>query len=494
MELLRLSGIVKSFSSNAVRALDGADFDLKSGEVHALVGENGAGKSTLAKVACGLLIPDAGTIAVRGSAAAFKSHRDAERAGIGLVPQYSMLAPGLTVAENLALGHEPRRFGAFFDRRKAEYDAAMLADRYGFAVDPRAVVASLGPAERREAEILRAMARGADVLILDEPTSILSEEEARALFALIGRLKAAGAGVVYISHRAKEILDLADRVSVLRNGRSVASVDAASLDECSLAELIIPTGACRADRRGETKPGEPVLELRGARLGPDLAVDLCVRSGEAVGVVALAGNYLDALEELASGLRPAAPGTALLLGRDLAAWPPHELYQKAMAYLPTERESRALSMRSAVEDSLLAKRLYSYTPLSYASKRRPRAEARALADGVALRGRLSGPVEALSGGNRQRLVLARELDGEPKLVLACNPAQGLDPGGRSLVMRRLAELRASGSAVLLLTQDPDDLAELADRSFALYRGRLAELKPESLNEGSLAGHLTGALR
>ncbi|HAE20795.1 MAG TPA: D-xylose ABC transporter ATP-binding protein [Spirochaetaceae bacterium] len=497
MEVLGLRGIHKFFPSTATQALRGADFSLLAGEVHALVGENGAGKSTLARIACGLLAPDRGSLFVRSAPRAFKSHRDAEQAGIGYVPQYSMLAPGLTVAQNLSLGHEPRRFGFLYDGAKALYEAAMLGERYGFSVDPAALVADLGPAQRREAEILRAMARGAHILILDEPTSILSEAEAKALFALIERLTKAGAGVVYISHRAKEILDIADRVTVLREGQSIATVAAGGLDECALAELIITTGSCASDRRHETEPGRPVLELRGAALGGEagdsgMAVDLVVRAGEAVGVAALAGNYLDELEEVAVGLRVAERGQVLLLGKDLSSYDPALLYTKLLAYLPTDREGRGLSGRSTLQDNLLAKRLSSYSFAAFALQRAPTRDAAGLAAVFKVKGRLCRPADSLSGGNRQRMVAARELEGNPALIVAANPAQGLDPGGRARIMRRLAELRAGGAALLILSNDPEDLAELADRSFALYRGRLSPLAPEELDTRSLASLLTGA--
>ncbi|TFG83812.1 MAG: ATP-binding cassette domain-containing protein [Spirochaetales bacterium] len=492
MELLALKGIYKYFPSTGTRALIGADFSLEKGEIHALVGENGAGKSTLARVICGLVKPDAGAMAVRGRELSFRTHRDAEKAGIGLVPQHSMLAPGLTVAENLALGHEPRRFGLFFDARKARYEAAMLAERYGFSVNPAALVSSLGPSQRREAEILRAMARGAEILILDEPTSILSEVEAKVLFALIRRLTAAGAGVVYISHRVREILDLADRVTVLRNGKTMATTAADQLDESSLAELIIPMGAIASPRPDESRVGHPVLEIRGAQLGSSGGIDLVVRAGEAVGVVALAGNSLDALEDLVVGLTPSPPGSVLLLGKNLAYHDRGRLRTKLMAYLPTDREGRALSARSSVRKNILAGRLGEYGRIQYAMKKMPNADARAMTASFEVRGALNGPANALSGGNRQKLVAARELTKRPRLVVAANPAQGLDPASRALIFRRLAELRDQGAAILILSQDPDDLAEIADRAFALYRGMLTPIQDDKLGRPVLSALLTGA--
>ncbi len=492
MQLLACSGIHKRFPSTGTQALAGADFFLEKGEVHALVGENGAGKSTLARVVCGLLEPDAGTLSVDGRPVRFRSHRDAERSGIGLVPQHSMLAPGLTVAENLALGHEPRRGLAFFDGRRAVYEAAMLADRFGFSVPPDARVSDLGPSGRREAEILRAVARGSRVLVLDEPTSILSEEESSRLFALIRRLKDAGTGIVYISHRAREILELADRVTVLRDGRTLATVGARQLDECSLAELIIPTGACASEGGSRGSAAEPVLEFRGAMTAGGAGLDLTVRSGEIVGVAALEGNSLDELEDLAAGVTVPGARQLFLRGRELHGDGRDAAARREVAYLPTDREGRGLSARSPARDNLLASRLRGYSPRAYAGRKRPREDAAGLAAAFGIRGDLSRPADALSGGNRQRLVAARELDGRPGLVIAANPAQGLDPAARASVFRRLLELREQGSAVLLLSQDPLDLAELADRSFILYRGRLSPIPPEGLQEGRLSSLLTGA--
>lgn len=493
MELLRLEGIYKRFPSTGTQALAGAGFSLREGEVHALVGENGAGKSTLARVICGLLAPDAGTMYVHGKPVSFRTHRDAERAGIGLVPQHSMLAEGLTVAENLALGHEPRRFACVYDAGRAEYEAAMLAERFGFSVRPDARVSSLGPAEKREAEILRAMARGSSILVLDEPTSILSDDEANRLFGLIARLKAGGAGIVYISHRAREILSLADRVTVLRDGLSLATVQASQLDACSLAELIVPSGACVSDDKPARAFGGPVLEFLGVGTRAGAAIDLVVRSGEIVGVAALEGNALDSLEEMAVGLLPPREGKLLYMGEDLSASMAEAIRAGSVGYLPTDREGRGLSARSSARDNILAKSLRSFSRSEYATRSAPARRAAALAAAYSVRGDLSRPADSLSGGNRQRLVAARELDGERCLVIAANPVQGLDPQARSMVFKRLIELRDAGTAVLVLSRDPVDLAEVADRSFILYRGRLTPIASGELASGGLSTLLTGAV-
>lgn len=501
MELLGLAGIRKFFPSTGTLAVDEAAFSVHRGEVHALVGENGAGKSTLARIMCGLEKPDAGTLTVRGTQARFASHRDAERLGIGLVPQYSMLAANLSAAENIALGHEPLLAGLFYDRKKADYDLALLCGRYGFTLDPDLPVSALPNSQRREAEILRALARGADVFILDEPTSILAEHETEALFALIRRLTAAGAGIVYISHRSKEILNLADRITVMRDGRVVRTLPAAGLEECDLADLIVQDNACALDTSSASQPGETVMQLRGVyKRAPSGStfdaiqdLNLVVRSGEVVGVVAFGGNGLDVLEDLASGLAQPDRGEILVTGQPMASIDPRRLRTTIMAYLPTDREQRGLCGNTRVKDNLVSKRLQDYSFTEYARGLEPDRDAERLIAAFGIKGSKGQLVPTLSGGNKQRMVAARELDGFRLLVVAANPAQGLDMAARTLLFQRLRSAREAGAAVLLLSSDPEDLADLADRSFALYRGRLYPMDSGSLHDGRLASILTGVL-
>jgi len=497
MELATLSSIRKYYPSTSTLAVDGADFSVQAGEVHALVGENGAGKSTLARILCGFESQDSGDIAVRGKPLRFSNHRDAENAGIGFVPQYSMLASGLSAAANVALGHEPRLLGMFSDTRRAEYDFSMLAGRYGFDVDPRAIVSSLSASARRQVEILRALARGGGILVLDEPTSILGEHETATLFALIRRLKDAGAGIVYISHRSREILDLADRISVMRSGRLERTIRPAEVDECGLAELIVRSVSCPAGPVSVREPGPPALTMRSVSLagrGADSldGVDLVVRSGEIVTVVALGGNGLEALEDLASGAASPDAGEVLAMGRSVRSYKPRELRRGVMAYIPTDREGRGLCARASVALNVAAGRLFSYSFTKYALGAAPLDDARTMLDAFKVRAWERRRVDTLSGGNRQRVVAARELSGRSDIVVASNPAQGLDRASRTALFERLARMRDEGSAVLVLSSDPEDAAELADRSFALYRGRLKSLDNSGSDESALSSALTGA--
>ncbi len=498
MRLATLSAISKYYASTDTLAVDGAEFSVEAGEVHALVGENGAGKSTLARILCGFEAPDSGTIMVRDKLIRFSSHRDAERAGIGFVPQYSMLAPGLSAAENVALGHEPAFLGLFSDRRRAEYDFSMLSGRFGFNVDPRAIVATLTASERREVEILRALARGGDILVLDEPTSILGESETATLFALIRRLKAAGAGIVYISHRSREILDLADRISVMRSGRLERTIRSDEVDECGLAELIVSSSSCPAGSDGARNPGKPVLVMRGVSLtrrGSNTVdnLDLVVRSGEIVAVVALGGNGLEALEDLASGSALPDSGEVLVYDRSVCSYTARELRSGLMAYMPTDREGRGLCSRSSVASNVIAGRLFSYSFAGFAAGYVPLDDARAMLGSFGVNAWERRRIDTLSGGNRQRVVAARELHDGADVVVAANPAQGLDKKSRAALFARLTNMRDEGSAVLILSSDPEDALELADRSFALYRGRLKAFSGENSADAGLSAALTGAV-
>jgi len=492
-----ISAIRKYYASTSTLAVDDVDFVVKAGEIHALVGENGAGKSTLARILCGFEVPDAGTMSIRGTTVAFLSHRDAERAGIGFVPQYSMLAASLSAAENVALGHEPQRFGLFIDRRRVSYDFEMLAERYGFSVDPDTPVSMLSLSERRQVEIMRALARGGDVLVLDEPTSILGDTETAALFALLRRLKDAGTGIVYISHRTREILDIADRVSVMRSGRLVSTMEANELDEERLAAMIVRSMPERQPKRMMSDPGPIIFKMRGVstrRRGIASLVDinLDVRAGEVVVIVALGGNGLDSLEDAATGLVHPDYGHIEVLGRDIRSINPLELRTRLIAYLPTDREARGLCGRSSVAMNAIAKSLSQYGFAEYADGRKPYADAAVILESFTVKHWDRRRVDTLSGGNRQRVVAGRELRGRPALVIAANPAQGLDSSARSMLFSRLQEMRDAGSAVLVLTSDPEDALDLADRTFSLYRGTLRLLERYGPDASSLAAAITGA--
>ncbi len=517
MELLAARGLTKYFPETDTLANDGVSLSVGEGEIRAVVGENGAGKSTLARILAGIAEPDSGEILVRGQARRFRSVREAERAGIGLVPQHSFLAEGLSLAEAIALGHEPRRAGIFLDRRRAYVDAALLSERFGFAVDPGARVGELSPAERREAELMRALARGGDVLILDEPTSLLTPSETEGLFSLLRRLAEAGKGILYISHRAAELRALARSLTVLRGGRVVADRLAAEVGDAELANLMANMessaggsaargtgdGARGAEDGGGDKAAASrrsfpaaAFEARDLALGGSGRggrISFAVRPGEILGCIGLAGNGLDALEAIAASLARPSAGCFLLAGKPAAAWPRTELRENLLSYVPSARDERGLSLEATVRDNILALERRAFGRRDWFGLSARDARSRELSSRLALQAGPGTRAAALSGGNRQRLLLARELDPRRPLALLCDPTQGLDLAAQKAAVEGILGLKAAGVAVLLLTSSLEELLLLSDRVGVLYRGELVHTGP---NEGEagiplLAGRMTG---
>ncbi|MBL8965563.1 MAG: ATP-binding cassette domain-containing protein, partial [Spirochaetaceae bacterium] len=475
MELLAARGLTKYFPETDTLANDRVSLSVGEGEIRAVVGENGAGKSTLARILAGIAEQDAGEILVRGQIRRFRSVREAERAGIGLVPQHSFLAEGMNLAEAIALGHEPRRAGFLLDRRRAYVDAALLAERFGFAVDPGARVGELSPAERREAELMRALARGGDVLILDEPTSLLTPSETEGLFSLLRRLAEAGKGILYISHRAAELRALARSLTVLRGGRVVADRLAAEVDDAELANLMANMestapggdGACRIgdSARGKDSSGgnggdnggdngdsarrssqAQAFESRDLALGGSGRggrISFAVKPGEILGFIGLAGNGLDALEAIAAGLARPSAGSFLFAGKPAGAWPRAEFRESLLSYVPSARDERGLSLEATVRDNILALERRAFGRRDWFGRSARDARSCELSSRLALQTVPETRAAALSGGNRQRLLLARELDPRRPLALLCDPTQGLDLAAQKAAVDHILELKAT---------------------------------------------------
>jgi general nucleoside transport system ATP-binding protein len=507
MELLAARGITKYFRDTGTLADDRVSLSLDEGETRAVVGENGAGKSTLARILSGLIAPDHGEILVRGGRIRAGSVREAETAGIGFVPQQSLLAGSLSVAESIALGREPRSMGLFVSRRKAYVESALLFERFGVRLDPDSRVFSLSAAERRQAEIARALARGGDILILDEPTSILSESESERLFELLARLTNAGKAVILITHRLSEVMRVADSVTVLRDGRVVADKRVEDTLEAELSGLMArrrptesPEGpaSARAEENGSGNEIAPsVFEMRGLRLAPGAeALSLAVKTGEIVAVTALAGNGLGRLEDYASGMLVPAEGEVLVGKRRIESIPRGELRSDLLAYMPSDREARGLCLAAAMRDNILVLRRseFRFRDWIAGSARDGAARESASARGLAADPRAA--VASLSGGNRQRLLLARELDRPRAVLVLAEPFQGLDLAAQAEASALIRELAARGSAVLLLVSKIEEMLDLAHRAIALYRGEIAF---EGQNEGQatarkLLAAMTGASR
>jgi len=475
----------------AVVANDRVDFDLRRGEVHALLGENGAGKSTLMSVLYGLYHPDEGEIRLEGETVTMDSPKRAIELGIGMVHQHFMLVPVMTVAENIVLADEPRK-GLLFDTRAAARRVRELSDRFGLAVDPDARVGDISVGAQQRVEILRALDRGADVLILDEPTAVLTAQETAELFRILRTLTAEGKSIVFISHKLGEVLQIADRVSVLRRGKKVETVPAEGATEESLARLMVGREVLFRVAKEERPVGEPLLDVEGLEVEDDRGlpavrgIDLRVSAGEIVGVAGVDENGQRELVETLTGLRFPLAGTILVGGRDVTHADVRGKLDAGIGHIAEDRHRRGLVLDFNLAENL-ALRDYRRSPIArrgLISPRRMNQRAAPLIDEYDVRGGTTETLAlALSGGNQQKVVLAREISGEPKVLVAAQPTRGLDVGAIEFVHRRLIEQRDAGRAVLLVSLELDEIRSLSDRVLVMYNGRfVAELPPEASEE------------
>jgi ABC-type uncharacterized transport system ATPase subunit len=472
--LLELKNITKRFPG--VVANDGVSLEVYPGEVLALLGENGAGKSTLVSILYGLYRPDEGEILVEGRPARIGSPMDALRLGIGLVPQHPTLVNRHTVAENLALGIGSPLLPA----QRIVPLVERMAQGYGLQIDPRARVYQLSPGEKQRVEIVRALLRGAKVLILDEPTSVLTPQEAEALFRVMRELRAAGKSLVFISHKLEEVLSIADRCTVLRRGRVVGSLPKEEASKARLAELMVGRTVSFERKRQAAQVGDVVLEVeqleaRSSRNLPALrGVSFALHRGEILGIAGVAGNGQSELVEVLAGLRNPTAGSLRLLGQPLPAHPAR-LFELGVAHIPEDRIHMGTVPSMSVAENL-ALRTFDRPPLARGALLDPaaflaQAEARVREYAIATPS-LHTPSRLLSGGNIQKVILARELAGQPQLILAVHPTYGLDIGATEQVHRVLLEKTQQGAAVLLVSEDLEELLSLCDRIGVLYRGWL----------------------
>ncbi|MGI8779539.1 MAG: ABC transporter ATP-binding protein [Solirubrobacteraceae bacterium] len=486
---LELKGVTKRFG--ALTANDSVDFDLRRGEVHALLGENGAGKSTLMNVLYGLHQPDEGEVLLRGESVRIGSPREAIGLRIGMVHQHFMLIGVMTVAENVVLASEPRK-GALLDRDAAERRVRELSERFGLVVDPRAHVEDIGVGQQQRVEILRVLHRGADVLILDEPTAVLTAQETAELFKVLRALTAEGVSIVFISHKLREVLEIADRVTVLRRGKKVGTVDAEGATEASLAKLMVGRDVLFRLEKDTSKVAGPILEVGALDVDDDRGLpavrglSLQVRAGEIVGLAGVDGNGQSELVEAITGLRVPRAGHVRVGGRDITGTGVRGALRAGVGHIAEDRHRRGLILDFSLAENL-ALREYRRAPLSrlgLLSPKRMTQQAHPLLERYDVRGgRPETPAGSLSGGNQQKCVIARELAEEPQVTVAAQPTRGLDVGAIEFVHRRLLEQRDAGRAVLLVSLELEEIRALADRVLVIYDGRIvAELSPAATDE------------
>lgn len=497
---VEMRGIVKRFPG--VVANDRVDFDLRAGEVHALLGENGAGKSTLMNVLAGLYRPDAGEIRVFGTPVEFRSPRDAIAAGLGMVHQHFALVPTQTVTENVLLGLPRPRFR--LDARRYDDEIADLARSHGLAVDPRARIWQLSVGEQQRVEILKMLYRGARILILDEPTAVLAPQEAADLFRTLRSMVAGGTSIVFISHKLAEVAQIADRVTVMRRGKvTAAGIPSAETTTAGLARLMVGREVLETIERAPFAPGPVVLAMRDVEAESDRglpalrSISLDVRSGEILGVAGVAGNGQSELAQVLTGLRRCSAGSITVDGVEVGNRTPRDTIVRHVAHVPEDRTGVGTAPNLSVADNLIMKS-YRAAPVSrrwsidtgavrrFANRLRDTYEIATPS--------VDAEARLLSGGNLQRLILAREIESAPRLMVAVQPTRGLDVGAIATVHRLLLDQRQAGSATILISEDLDEILALADRVAVIYEGRLVGLYDAAEADiGEIGLRMTGGM-
>ncbi len=476
--VVQMKNIIKRFPG--VLANDRVDFDLRKGEIHALLGENGAGKSTLMNVLAGLYKAESGAIFVNEKQVSFSSPRDAIQAGIGMVHQHFMLVPSQTVTENILLGLEEPRFRL----RLSDYDKKMedLGKQFGLKVEPRAKIWQLSVGEQQRVELLKMLYRGAQVLIMDEPTAVLAPLEIEGLFKTLRSMTLAGKSVIFISHKLQEVMAIADRVTVLRKGKvTAAGLEMKNITRQELAHLMVGRDVVfHIDKKPRT-PGEVVLDVQDVHADNDKGlpalrgVSLQIRAGEILGLAGVAGNGQRELAHVISGLRHCKQGKVLMNGEEISNRTPKFGIQRGLAYVPEDRTHVGSSPNLSVTDNVIMKN-YRQKPIAHGWAI-DMSIAKTFATGLKNTYDIAAPtvetpVRLLSGGNLQRVILAREISGHPGLMVAVQPTRGLDVGAIEGVHRILLEQRQTGTAILLISEELEELLFLADRVAVIYEGRI----------------------
>jgi ABC-type uncharacterized transport system ATPase subunit len=485
-----------------VVANDGVDLTVREGEIHAIVGENGAGKSTLMKILYGLVAPDEGEIRLWGKPLVSHRPSDSIRAGLGMVHQHFMLVDTLTVAENVVLGEEPVRNGFLIDSASARERVGALSREYGFELDPDERVENLSVGLEQRVEIVKVLYRGAKVLILDEPTGVLTPQEVAELFAILRSLRESGRTIIFITHKLDEVIELADRVTVMRDGKVMGVVEASRTSKQELARMMVGRDVLFRVSRGEAAPGNVVLSVSGLRAtgrkGAEVlaGVDLEVRRGEILGIAGVQGNGQTELVEVLTGLRRASAGRVLILGIDATNQSPKALRDLGVAHIPEDRQERGLVLEFTVAENLVLGR-HHQVPYS----RWGLLELGAITDHAAKLGadhdiRPRDPearAASLSGGNQQKLIVAREFDGDPVLLVADQPTRGVDIGAIEFVHQSLIDMRDRGAAVLLISAELSEIMALSDRIAVMYDGALvATFGSGEVTAEGLGIYMTGA--
>jgi ABC-type uncharacterized transport system ATPase subunit len=497
--VLELRGITKQFPG--VLANDHIDFDLRRGEVHALLGENGAGKSTLMSILYGLYTADSGEILMNGKPVTISSPKDAINLGIGMVHQHFMLIPVMTVTENIVLANEPVHAGILLDETAAEQRVEEVARTFNFAVDPHARIQDITVGQQQRVEIMKALYRNADIVILDEPTAVLTPQEAQELFEILRTLTREGISIIFITHKLNEVLEIADRISVLRRGKRIETIPQEGATEDSLARAMVGREVLLRVEKTPANPGEVLVHVEDLQVRDDRGLDAVrgvsfeVRAGEIVGIAGVDGNGQTELIDALTGLRSVASGSITVHGEDLTRATARQALDAGIGHIPEDRHRRGLVLDFSLAENLV---LHDYgkepfSRLGWINPRRWIRWAAGLLREFDVRG--GGPTTrggSLSGGNQQKVVIAREVSRNPSVLIAAQPTRGLDVGAIEFVHRRLVEQRDARKAVLLVSLELEEILSLSDRILVLYEGRIVAEFPPDVSEEEVGIAMTGA--
>jgi simple sugar transport system ATP-binding protein len=505
MALIEANEIVKLYP-NGVLANDRAHLSVEQGEIHALVGENGAGKTTLMKILYGLEHPTSGTILVRDYEVQIGNPQDAIGLAIGMVHQNFMLVDSFTIAENITLGRESTVAGGLaLDRQKAIRDTQELSKQYGLAVEPTARVETAPVGMRQRVEILKALYRGAEILILDEPTAVLTPRETQDLFSAIRNLVDEGKTVIFITHKLREVMEISDRVTVMRDARTVGTVKTAETNERALARMMVGREVFMQVDKPPITRGKPVLEARGLTYVNEVGRTLLrhatftVYESEILGIAGVEGNGQTELVEVLTGLRPASAGEAYVDGQPVLGHGPRKVREAHVAHIPEDRLTNGVALLASIGDNLIVDRYYR-PPLTQRGLLNPpaiRANSATLIKQFNILAPSSElPVASLSGGNMQKVVLARELSSSPRLLIAAQPTRGVDIGAIEYIHQQLVNQRTNGLAILLVSADLQEVMKLSDRIMVMYEGEIVAVFPNTpdLTEDKLGLYMLGAGR
>jgi general nucleoside transport system ATP-binding protein len=496
-----MRGITKRFPG--VVANDDVDLDLRKGEVLALLGENGAGKSTLMNILYGLYRADEGEILLNGKKVVFNSAKDAIDRGIGMVHQHFMLIPVMTVAENIVLEVEPTKAGVLLDYGQAVERVREISSKYGLAVNPTAKVESISVGQQQRVEILKALYRGADILILDEPTAVLTPQEAGELFGIIKSLQEGGTSIIFISHKLNEVLEIADRITVLRRGKMIDTVPREGATEDSLAKMMVGREVLLRVDKQPAQAGDELLEVRDLHVNDERGlpavrgVSLTVRAGEIVGIAGVEGNGQSELIEAITGLRHPESGEIVVAGETVQRTSARRMLDVGVGHIPEDRQRRGLVLEFSIAENI-ALHDYNIAPASrfgWLFPRRLVERARTLIREFDIRGGgPNTPGGSLSGGNQQKVVAAREIARDPKVLIAAQPTRGLDVGAIEYLHRRLVEERDEGRAILLVSLELDEVLSLSDRILVMYEGEVVGEHVPGVTEEEIGLEMLGGRR